>query len=723
MENDRPRRMPNVPPFVKFVCANVPMVFDDSLSYYEAVCALWKYIQGMTDVINNNATLEEDYIEKFNELKTFVDEYFENLDVQEEINNKLDEMAEDGTLADIVAAYIQLRGILAYDSVADMKNATNLTNGSFAETYGFYAKGDGGSAKYKIRYITNDDTVDDATIISITADQSDTLIAELIPEDEMNVKQFGVTGDGTTDDTDRLQIALTFCSGKVLHFGKFTSGISEPLSATDLIIEGDDVTIKALAGFSGNYMLVPHNKISIKNAKFDANSVAKGCIGESDDNTYLNIDGCEFTGGIRYVSESNFALNSAVYATALEVNITNTNVHDNLSHGLMLKANTAHSKANIDNCQFNNNGSTTVGSEVLAVGLGGYGGLMGTYYDKVSISNCYATGNANTGIAPTSCNNVVLDNCVASLNGEHGICLQDGKNAVISNCLCDKNVKYGVRVQGDYNSTSEYHGYKDCIITDCLIIGNGVDIDEDIDGIKISNNKFVYAETGTGESIKGIRIGKLDKQDAYVKNAVITNNQFSGYASGNNILGFIDLDNKCVFDNYFDGQRVKQYHGGATYMMYDTCSTIEYGESDNILANPTNFSAWTMGGGATVSDNVITRGTSDLVATCTTVINTQPRFVSVIGKFSDYASDAEIGIGLRFRDADNTILGTQYYYAKVCKGNYQGIIFDLSKITGLTYSSIAKVDVLLRLTKGSIKMNYIYCALSDKLPILPNTIV
>lgn len=104
MENDTPRRMPNVPPFVKFVCANVPMVFDDSLSYYEALSALWKYVQGMTDVINNNATLEEEYIEKFNELKEFVDTYFDNLDIQEELNKKLDEMAEDGTLASIIGS-------------------------------------------------------------------------------------------------------------------------------------------------------------------------------------------------------------------------------------------------------------------------------------------------------------------------------------------------------------------------------------------------------------------------------------------------------------------------------------------------------------------------------------------------------------------------------------------------------------------------------------------
>lgn len=44
----------------------------------------------------------DEYIAKFVELKDFVDTYFENLDVQEEINNKLDAMAEDGTLQSIL---------------------------------------------------------------------------------------------------------------------------------------------------------------------------------------------------------------------------------------------------------------------------------------------------------------------------------------------------------------------------------------------------------------------------------------------------------------------------------------------------------------------------------------------------------------------------------------------------------------------------------------------
>ena len=100
--NDKPEKMPPVPPFVRFVASAVPMVFDNSLSYYEALCALWKYIQDMTDVVNNNATLEEEFIEKVKELETYVNTYFDNLDVQEEINNKLDTMVTDGTLYSII---------------------------------------------------------------------------------------------------------------------------------------------------------------------------------------------------------------------------------------------------------------------------------------------------------------------------------------------------------------------------------------------------------------------------------------------------------------------------------------------------------------------------------------------------------------------------------------------------------------------------------------------
>lgn len=98
----------------------------------------------------NTKTTVEDYINQFNELHDYVHDYFDNLDVQEEINNKLDAMAEAGTLQEIIAEYLSANALWCYDTVADMMQATNLISGSYAKTLGHYSKEDGLGAYYKI---------------------------------------------------------------------------------------------------------------------------------------------------------------------------------------------------------------------------------------------------------------------------------------------------------------------------------------------------------------------------------------------------------------------------------------------------------------------------------------------------------------------------------------------------------------------------------------------
>ena len=178
MNNPKVEKQPPVPPFVQFCCAAVPMVFDDSLSYYEALCAMWKYLDNTVKVINNNALITEDFIAKVNELHDYVENYFANLDVQEEINNKLDQMALDGTLQEIIGDYLNATAVWGFDTVADLKASTNLINGSYAKTLGYSVKNDGGGATYKIT-----DTAD-ASEWQETLDSGlyATLIGELSPE-------------------------------------------------------------------------------------------------------------------------------------------------------------------------------------------------------------------------------------------------------------------------------------------------------------------------------------------------------------------------------------------------------------------------------------------------------------------------------------------------------------------------------------------------------------
>ena len=80
-----------------------------------------------------------------------------------------------------------------------MQNATNLTNGSFARTSGFYSYNDDGGAYYKIRPVTTDDDIDNVIIIELN---DNTLVAELIPPKEIRPEIFGAYGDGTHNDTN-----------------------------------------------------------------------------------------------------------------------------------------------------------------------------------------------------------------------------------------------------------------------------------------------------------------------------------------------------------------------------------------------------------------------------------------------------------------------------------------------------------------------------------------
>lgn len=91
----------------RYWCQKVlPLVYDDSLSYYELLCKVVDYLnKTMEDV----ETLHGDVTNLHNayvQLQTYVNNYFSTLDVQEEINNKLDDMVKDGSLSQIMHALV-----------------------------------------------------------------------------------------------------------------------------------------------------------------------------------------------------------------------------------------------------------------------------------------------------------------------------------------------------------------------------------------------------------------------------------------------------------------------------------------------------------------------------------------------------------------------------------------------------------------------------------------
>ena len=245
-------------PFKKMVMTigELPTSFVESMTYYEMLAWLCNYLENtVIPAVNNNAEAVEELQGLFVELKSYVDDYFDDLDVQEEINNKLDAMAEDGTLQSIIYDYLNSVALFCYDTLADMKSATNFINGSYAKTIGYYNKNDKGGAVYKIRTKTESDTADEMTLIALS---DTTLIGELILDSTMNVRQFGAEGDGSHDDTSNIQKALDTCKTITVPSGTYMINATTHINMRDgnKLLLDNDATLKAITTNQGSYAVI-----------------------------------------------------------------------------------------------------------------------------------------------------------------------------------------------------------------------------------------------------------------------------------------------------------------------------------------------------------------------------------------------------------------------------------------------------------------------------------
>ena len=178
-----------------------------------------------------------------------IDERFDELNVQQEVNNKLEEMAADGTLGEIIDQYLQTNVAWIFDTVADMKAATNLVAGSYAQTLGFYSINDGGGATY---FITDDGTANEMDIIAVGD-----LYANLVHiPNYYNMKTVGCKANNNTFDNSTIINAM-MGARRTLFFPYGEYYISKPIVITEnhVTIRGENQRTRIIKNTNDGFNL------------------------------------------------------------------------------------------------------------------------------------------------------------------------------------------------------------------------------------------------------------------------------------------------------------------------------------------------------------------------------------------------------------------------------------------------------------------------------------
>lgn len=330
---------------LKRICMTIgelPTSYLESMTYYEMLVWFTNFLQKtVIPTINNNAEAVQELQNLYEDLRQYVNNYFDNLDVQDEINNKLDDMLESGQLEQIIEQFLQLTSLICFDNVADMKLSPNLANGSFAKTLGYHTKNDGGSALYKIRTITNEDVVDDASIIALN---DNTLVGEFINEDKgfININKFGLTNN--------------------LYMNDYWSKITNYAIDNNLYIYFPSGIYKVEKRESENNYIFNHELISMKgdNATIycessvdNSTDLFKFTISETGINKFIN--GIKFDTETNDYSEVRYFLHFIFSSTKLLYNLQiENNIFMKSSNYAIYTLGNA-TTGGFNNCKFNNN--------------------------------------------------------------------------------------------------------------------------------------------------------------------------------------------------------------------------------------------------------------------------------------------------------------------------------------------------------------------------------
>ena len=185
--------------FTNYIYKAIPLAFDESMSYYETLLGLLNYLKNVIlPTVNNNAEALVELQNLYIELNDYVEHYFENLDVQQEINNKLDEMAQNNYFKNLIE-----------NTVGNYKR---LYNASFGIN-GWWTNSNGTKRSDRYNYRDNGITA----IYQDIDDYAEIGLTEMCFTIQLNRTNEGFTISGGEDFLDDLLLASSYAENKGIN--------------------------------------------------------------------------------------------------------------------------------------------------------------------------------------------------------------------------------------------------------------------------------------------------------------------------------------------------------------------------------------------------------------------------------------------------------------------------------------------------------------------------
>lgn len=674
-------------PFTKFCCTigALPSSYLLSLTYEEQLLWFCKFLKDtVIPAINNNADALEELQKLYIELKNYVDNYFDNLDVQDEINNKLDEMVEDGTLDEILNEFFTKTTGLTFSTFQELKNFDDLISGNKCKTLGFYEINDGGCAEY---FITNEKN-DNIPQLDLTNGLYANLISDII-----NVKSMGAYGNNENDDTAIIQKCINYNKNVYFPCGTYKLTKNEELnfsandepclavqSQNDIKLFGNNAILSCKVHAQTILEIINSSNITIENLKFEGLGIFPELDGTSGRGEKGNSEFGYETSGF-WGSHKNNNYDTSNFTSHASINngqpwgVFNGGFIGNIGMGVLIHNNSNY--VTIKNCElygFNYSG--------IAVGfLGEVDNLVSDskniYILNNKIHDCY-----NSAIDCVMSNNLTIENNTIYKIGHpnavytnvfcdpgYGIKLtgtsySQSKNNIISSNNIEDCIRKGIDLHGGENSNITNNIIKNCFI--CGIFAYSASPNLLVKKVLISNNTILECAYASN-TIGAIRIGgynNSENEEDIEKTAIITSNiieNCSGTDEG--IISSHVFDTIICSNNIIKGLSEKNQNS-AIYAIHLGTTTDQNSKLGIITNNIISINNENVTGGiyANKLDNgIITNNLIDIAVA--NLINTNQ---SNVANFNNYSSLeglmglSQQGINIPYVNALTTLKQTQF---------------------------------------------------------------